>query len=122
VDPTTGRYVLWNFDAGSHRVTPHASEAVFEPDGQLVNVSADVVGVNFHAWRSNALSIEHLNGPVFRNVFAGAAGDTWNLMLSTNLLGWQLDSTHTVQPSGLFEFPITNAPGMPPTFFKTEKP
>ena len=85
-------------------------------------MSADVVGVGFHAWRSNALANAHVNGPVYRNVFAGASGDTWNLVLSTNLRHWQFEATHTVAPNGLFDFRTTNAPGMPPTFSKTEKP
>jgi len=59
---------------------------------------------------------------VYRNVFAGAAGDTWNLMLSTNLVQWQIDSTHTLGPNGLFQFYVTNAPTMPPTFLKAKKP
>ena len=43
-------------------------------------------------------------------------------MLSTNLVQWQIDSTHTLGPNGLFQFYVTNAPTMPPTFLKAKKP
>jgi hypothetical protein len=121
-DPVTGRYLLWDLPAGNHLVTPRASQAVFEPQDRLLSVTADVVNLNFHAWRSNAISISREGGGVFRNVLAGAAGDTWTVQFSTNLPTWQPVSAFLVPPHGLIEFRLTNYPAMPPIFFRGEKP
>ena len=117
-----GHYALRGLAAGNYRLTPAAPDAVFVESNRLVTLGPDAVYVDFHAYRSNALTIERLSGDVCRNVFAGAAGETWQVLTSTHLPDWSLHSTRTVQPSGLFEVLHTNAPAVGSRFFRTVKP
>jgi hypothetical protein len=102
-------------------VTPAAPDAVFVPRHQMVSLGPDLAGVNFHSYRSNALSIERLSGQTLRSVFAGAAGDTWRILVCTKLPTWLPYATNTVEASGLFEFFYDSTPATPVRFFRAEK-
>jgi hypothetical protein len=117
-----GNYALHGFSAGSYTVTPASPEAVFILSNRVVNLGPDAVYVNFHSYRSNALTIERLSGEVCRNVFAGEAGDTWRVLTATDLLNWSEYSVKTVEPSGIFDFFHTNGVGSGTKFFQAVKP
>jgi hypothetical protein len=54
----TETYVLRGLVAGSYVITPQAEEALFFPRFRPVNVSTDVVAVDFKSFRQNALNLE----------------------------------------------------------------
>jgi hypothetical protein len=118
-----GAYALHGLTGGSYAVTPIASDAVFVMSNRVVTVGPDIVGLNFYSWRSNALTIERMDGPRLRSVFAGHAGDTWRVSQAADLSGnWMPYSTNTVESSGLFELILTNEPMTHLRLFRTEKP
>jgi hypothetical protein len=107
---------------GSYLVAPSCPEAVFVLSNRLVNLAADIVGVNFHSYRSNALFIERIAAGVAHSLFAGEAGQTYRVLLSTNLTEWLPYSTNTAQSSGLFEFYDTNDLPALPRMFQAARP
>lgn len=119
---SSGIYNLSGFPMGTYVVKPAASDAVFILSNQVVNLGPDIVNVNFHSYRSNALTIEPVSSQTFRSVFAGGAGETWRVLGSSNLLEWAPVLTNTVPASGIFEFIETNNPSNPSRFFQTIEP
>jgi hypothetical protein len=119
---TNGQYALHDLAAGGYTVTPMSSEAVFLLSNRVVNLGPDVVGVDFHSYRSNALTMERVSSGVVRAVFAGETGQTHRVLLSTNLQHWGSYSTNTVQPSGIFDFFETNSASPLSRFFEVVKP
>jgi hypothetical protein len=95
---------------------------VFVLSNQLVNVGPDILGVDFHSYRSNALIIERISGPAVHGIFAGEAGQTWRVLISSDLSAWTPWSTNTAGSSGLFEF-FDNAPLLQPRrYFQAVRP
>ena len=117
-----GSYGLHGFAAGSYVVTPSCPEAVFVLSNRLVNLGPDVVGVDFQCYHSNALFIERISTGVVRSIFAGEAGQTYRVQLSTDLQDWSAYSTNTAQSSSLFEFYDTNVLPVSPRLFRVVKP
>jgi hypothetical protein len=66
--------------------------------------------------------MEHISSGIVRAVFAGEAGQTHRVLLSTNLQQWDSYSTNTVQSSGLFDFLETNSASPLSRFFETVQP
>jgi hypothetical protein len=118
---TNGSYAFHGLNAGSYLVTPASSECVFVLSNRLVSVGPDVVAVDFHSYRSNALVLERTTGAAVRGVFAGEAGQTYRLLASPDLAAWTPHSTNTTASSGLFEF-LETAPLPPRYFFQVVRP
>ena len=89
---------------------------------RLVNVGPDAVGVNFYSYRSNALFIQRVTSRVTRSIFAGEAGQTYRVLVSSALEDWSPSSTHKAESSGLFEFYETNAVAGLPRLFQVVRP
>jgi hypothetical protein len=117
-----GQYALRGLLTGSYTVTPICSEAVFLLSNQVVNLGPDVVGLDFHSYRSNALTMERVSTGIVRSVFAGEAGQTHRVLFSPDLQQWHPYSTNMVQSSGIFDFFETNHPSPAAGFFQVVKP
>lgn len=102
-----GNYVLHGFSPGPVLVTPGAVDAIFILSNQLVNVTADVAGVNFYSYRSNTFLIRHSPGATVTLIFAGARGETWKVLSSTNVSDWSPWVTNTIAANGLFQSILT---------------
>ncbi len=100
-----GRYCLRGLPGGSYTVKPGAADAVFRLNSRVVTLGPDVVDLNFHSYRSNAVTMELFPAGVTL-VLAAAPGDTWRVLTSTNCLDWKPYLTNTISPNGLFEFPM----------------
>ena len=106
--PPVGDYALHGLIAGNYVVTPSSPEAVFVLSNRVVNVLHDTIGVDFHSYRSNALVIERIGTGATRSIFAGEAGQTYHVEISTGFQPWMPFSINTAASSGLFEFNDTN--------------
>lgn len=109
-------------DPGSHTVMPTDPGYVYIPPSQNVTVGPDRVGVNFKAYRRNALSVESATNALLHLIYAGNPGDTLNIEVSPNLQQWNFLSTHTVGANGLFSVFDTNLRARPQRFFRAVKP
>jgi hypothetical protein len=117
-----GQYAMHGLATGSYTVTPLCSEAVFLLSNRVVAVGPDLVGLDFNSYRSNALTMERISSGIVRAVFAGEAGQTHRVLLSTTLPQWESYSTNTVQPSGIFDFFETNSASPLSRFFNVVMP
>lgn len=119
---SSGVYALAVASAGDYVVAPQAPGIVFVPSNRVVSITADLPGVDFKAYRSNALVIERITGRTIRGVFAGQPGASYRVLSTTNLVSWTPWSTNTVETSGLFEFLPPGVPNNPPRFFQVVSP
>jgi hypothetical protein len=120
--PPGGDYALRGLTAGNYVVTPSSPEAVFVLSNRVVEIVRDTLGVDFHSYRSNALVIERIGTGITKSIFAGAAGQTYRVEISTNHPSWTPFSTNVVQSSGLFEFYDTNTSIAAPRMFRALRP
>ena len=118
----SGSFALHALSTGSYLVTPSSPDAVFVLSNRLVNLGPDAVGISFHSYRSNALSIEQIAVGAVRAVFASEAGQTFRVDVSQDGSAWSPYSTNTTETSGLFEFWDTNSAVAQPRLFRTLKP
>jgi hypothetical protein len=117
-----GQYGFHGFSAGSYLVEPTCPEAVFVLSNRQVSLGPDAVAVDFHSYRSNALTIERVSAGSVHSIFAGEAGQSYCVEISTNLPNWSPYATNTAQSSGLFEFYETNAVPEVPRLFRVARP
>ncbi len=99
----SGSFILEGLEPGDNNVIPTLAEYVFVPPQQSVTTGPDQFGVDFHAFRVNALSPEGTTNGQFHVVFAGANGATFRLFASTNLIDWQSVSTNTITANRTFD-------------------
>ncbi len=121
---TTNRGVYGSsaFAAGSYSVTPTSPDYLFIPANRPVTVGPDQFGVNFKAYRWNALSLEAVTNGSMYCIIADTNGLSCRVLTSTNLTSqWLPVSTNIVGPSNYFEtyLPIT---GEPARFYRTAVP
>ncbi len=119
---SSGVYALPVASAGNYVVAPQAASIIFVPSNRVVSITADLPGVDFKSYLSNALVIERITGRAIRGVFAGEPGASYRVLSTTNLLSWTPWSTNTVETSGLSEFLAPGVPPNPPRFFQAVRP
>jgi hypothetical protein len=111
---STGKYILFGLAAGTHNVLPSSSEAVCLPNSRSVDVAFDVPGLNFTAYRINALTVDSFSNQTVNVVYAGASGQVREVQRAPGLGGsWTPYSTNTVGPNGVFmlDVPVVGAAG-----------
>jgi hypothetical protein len=115
-----GWFSLEGVAAGYYSVTPTHSNYLFLPASQLVTAGPDQLGVDFRAYRWNALSLDDATNGVLHFVFAGTNGTTWRVLVSTNLGTWTPILTNTVGPASYFDcvLPAT----APASFYRAMSP
>src|SRR5688572_15879926 len=98
---SAGKYILLGLAPGTHNVVPSSSEAVCLPNSQSVEIGFDVLGVNFKAYRVNALTVDSFSNQTVNIVYAGASGQVREIQQSSGVGGpWMPFSTNTVGPNG----------------------
>jgi hypothetical protein len=63
-----------------------------------------------------------MNNAVSRFVFAGAPQQSYQLLASSNCLGWEMVSIPVTDTNGFFYFDVTNGVSAGARFFETLKP
>jgi len=106
-----GDYILHGFATGTYTVRPGSPAGVFLQSNSVVNLGPDCA-VNFHCYRSNALTIELSAAGGRRVVFAGEAGRTYRLIGSSNPPNWLPLQTNGMSASELFDYQEAD-PGFP---------
>jgi hypothetical protein len=114
-----GTYSLESLAAGDHAVTPSSADYLFVPDSRLVTVGPDQLGVNFKAYRWNALSMDGISGNLMYLAYAGTSGNSVQLLTSSNLFNWSAISTNTIGSSNLLEFRLPFSTETPRQFYRT---
>jgi len=102
-DPT-GLYTIHGLTPGSYTVTPSASDVIFVLSNHVCSVGPDVVNADFHSYRSNAWTVVSRSNNIISLVFAGATGQTYQVLASSNLTDWLAFSTNVTPASGILEF------------------
>jgi hypothetical protein len=118
----SGNYALHNCLAGHQPGAAKLAGAVFVLSNRLVNVGPDIIGIDFHSYRSNALVMERISSGVVRGLYAGEAGQTYQTYVSTTFPEWTIYSTNTAQSSGLFDFYDTNQVSGTARLFRVLRP
>src|SRR5687768_8111712 len=49
----SGNFVLFGIEPGTHNVVPSSADVVCIPNSRSINVSADILGIDFKAYRFN---------------------------------------------------------------------
>jgi hypothetical protein len=114
-------YVLNGVPAGNASVAPTDSDFIYIPPQQSINLGPDRVGVNFKAYRRNALSIESSSNRVLHLVYAGNTGEKVVVEIASNLPDWTPYETNTVSANGLFDIFDSNTTAELRRFFRTVK-
>jgi hypothetical protein len=117
-----GNYILNGFPPGTHSVVPSSPTAVFIQSNAVVTVGPDTF-VNFHSYRSNAVTLEMNSSPgTHRVVFAGETGRTYVLYGSSSLPDWTPLQTNVMSSSQIFDY-LENDVGTPGSrVYKVESP
>jgi hypothetical protein len=112
-------------DASDHDVVlsggnaPQSPNYLFVPTNRSVTVGPDQLGVNFNAYRWNALSLDGVTSNLMQLRYAGTNGPTVRLLASSNLFHWVALSNNTVGSSNLLEFQVPVALETPRQFYRT---
>lgn len=104
---SSGPFALNDLAPGTYSVTPVLPSYLFDPASQSVTVGPDVVGLQIHAYRLEALNPEPLTKGTMRFMLAGTPGDVWSIQTSTNWLSWELFQGVRIPGSGLV--PVSDA-------------
>jgi hypothetical protein len=115
-------YTLTGLDPGTHLVIPTASETRFVPARRVVQMGPDGIGIDFNAYRLNALEVETSTNRDYQIVFAPAIEGTYHTEVSTNLVDWSLYSTNTADTNGVFVIADFYSGSGNATFFRVVKP
>ena len=118
----SGNYILNGFTPGTHSVVPSSPSAVFIQSNAVVTVGPDTF-VNFHSYRSNAVTLEMNSSPgTHRIVFAGETGRTYILSGSSDLPTWTPLQTNVVSSSQIFDYFETDVGSPAHRLYKVESP
>jgi hypothetical protein len=115
-------YTFTGLSPGTHLVTPTATETRFVPGRRVVQVGPDDIGIDFNAYRLNALEVETSTNRGYQIVFAPAIEGTYHTEVSTNLVDWSLYSTNTADTNGVFVITNFYFGSGNATFFRVVKP
>jgi len=110
---TNGGGYSFVVDDASFIVTPTNANYVFAPPTQTVNLVSNQTGVNFQAYRLNAIELVRAFDNSVNLAFAGTNGQSFRIEVSTNLSSWTPIATNTIGASGFMNvsFPMTDAGG-----------
>jgi hypothetical protein len=115
-------YLINGFAAGTHTVIPSSPTGIFVQSNAVVTLGPDRL-VNFHSYRSNAVTLEMNASPgTHRVVFAGETGRTYRLFGSSALPAWTTLQTNVISSSGIFNYIETDAGSPAHRLFKVESP
>ena len=112
---------MHGFTAGTYMVSPTSPVGVFIQSNWVVNLGPDQV-VNFHCYRSNAVTLELSAPGVHRVVFAGETGRTFRLMGSSDLVNWLPLQTNVMSASEIFDYQEADLGSPAQRFFKVLSP
>jgi hypothetical protein len=97
-------YILNGLAPGSHMIVPSSPVGVFVQSNAVVTVGPDTP-VNFHSYRSNAVTLEMNVSPgSHRVVFAGETGRSYILYGSSALPAWAALKTNVMSSSQIFDY------------------
>lgn len=116
----TGLYAIHGLTPDTYTVTPSAPDAVFVLSNRVHTVGPDVVTADFQSYRSNAWTVVGVSNSTLALVFAGATGQTYHALASTNLIHWVPFATNVMPASGILEF--NEALNERRRFFKASQP
>jgi hypothetical protein len=116
-----GAYNLGSLSSGTWSVTPQSPSYLFLPNNQSVTVGPDQLGVDFKAYRWNAMSLEGMTNNTIHVILAGTNSVSYRLLSSGNLRQWSPVATNTIGPSSYWEmFLPVGADGQ--QFYRTVTP
>ena len=107
-----GNYIVFGVSSGNHNIVPTSPEAVVIPNSRALNVTADLLGIDFKAYPFNGLTIDAVSNPDQTVVLAGQPGHTYEVQQSQTITGpWTNLSTNTIGANGTvtFQTPATGA-------------
>jgi len=110
---TNGGGYSFVVDDASLIITPTNANYVFDPPTQTVSFASNQTGVNFQAYRLNAIELARAFDNSVNLAFAGTNGQSFRVEFSTNLSSWTPIATNTIGSSGFINvsFPMTDAGG-----------
>lgn len=116
-----GRYQFNGLAPGTYTVRPGDADIVFVPHAKDIAVGPDVVGVDFNAYRTNAITLEMV-GDQAHYTYAGSANESLQVDFSIYLLQWQTHHPAQTTADGIHQWieqPRTNPL---PRFYRTQTP
>jgi hypothetical protein len=117
-----GKYIVFGVSPGTHTVVPSSPEVVCIPNNRPVDVSSDVLGVDFKAYRVNALTEDGYANQIMTVVYAGASGQVVEILKAVAIdASWSPFATNTVEANGIFTLQISNSLARPKEFFRTRR-
>src|SRR5262249_38404731 len=119
---TNGFYVLKGLSGGPSTVTLSGPDRVFQPRTQPVNLTADLVGLDFLSLRTNGLTAVRTSSRISRFIFAGVPQENYELLSTANLPVWEAVTQFRTDNEGLFEFSVTNKTGLGSRMYEVRKP
>ena len=96
--------------------------AVFGPKTRDVNLTADSPGIDFTSYRTNAITISRGGYGAVSATYAGEAGISYDVQLSTALSSWNQYSNITADAEGLIPWSETNNNPAATRFFRVQRP
>jgi hypothetical protein len=115
VTTSTTNHGFYNLEppTGPAVITPSEKDYFFVPPAASITVGPDVIGLDFHAYRWNALSFEAADTSSLHVTLAGTNGATYEVLSSPDLKSWTPFSTNVMGPSQLLDFslPISGTKG-----------
>jgi hypothetical protein len=118
---TNGGGYSFVIDHSSITISPTNADYLFVPPTQTVSLASNQTGVNFQAYRLNAITIEASSANWLNLCFAGTNGQSFRIEVSTDLPNWRPIATNTIGASGVMNvsFHMTDANGR---FFRVVSP
>jgi hypothetical protein len=117
-----GRYIVFGVSPGTHTVVPSSPEVVCIPNNRQVGVSADVLDIDFKAYRVNALTEDGYVNQIMTVVYAGASGQVVEILKAPAIdAPWSPFSTNIVEANGIFTLQISNSLARSMEFFRARR-
>jgi hypothetical protein len=104
-----GAYSLLVADT-SFAISPSSADYVFNPPSQTFGLTSNQIGINFQAYRRNAITLGAPSAISFNFAFAGTNGQEFRVETSTNFTSWTPMATNTIGAAGysIVSFPVNN--------------
>jgi hypothetical protein len=106
-----GAYALLVDEAPAFTISPANANYVFDPPTRTVSFGSNQTGVNFQAYRMNAITLGLPSAISLNLAFAGTNGQQFRVETSTNFTGWTPIATNTIGAAGYINvsFPMNNS-------------
>jgi hypothetical protein len=110
---TNGGGYSFVVDDASLSIWPTNANYVFAPPTQTLSLASNQTGVNFQAYRLNAIELVQTFDNSVNLAFAGTNGQSFRIEVSSNLSSWTPIATNTIGASGFLNasFPMTDVGG-----------